>query len=81
MNVGLELAKLAAQFFGALVVARLAVGWALRRYKTEKTWERRLAAAVTDARAEAESCFWWEWRTVGGDRLLSSEPTDECRRE
>lgn len=46
MNVGLELAKLAAQFLGALVVARLAVGWALRRYKTEKTWERRLAAYV-----------------------------------
>jgi hypothetical protein len=46
LNVGLELAKLAAQFFGALVVARLAVGWALRRYKAEKTWERRLAAYV-----------------------------------
>jgi hypothetical protein len=46
LNVGLELAKLAAQFLGALVVARLAVGWALRRYKTEKTWERRLAAYV-----------------------------------
>lgn len=54
MNVGLELAKLAAQFLGALVVARLAVGWALRRYKTEKTWERRLSAYVDGLSALGE---------------------------
>lgn len=39
-----ELVKLAIQAAGAIFVARLAVRWALNRYKEEKTWERQLAA-------------------------------------
>mgnify|MGYP005990694333 CR=1 FL=1 len=43
-TITFEVVKLGAQFSGALVVARLAVNWALRRYKSEKIWERQLAA-------------------------------------
>ncbi|MFC3097391.1 hypothetical protein [Alteraurantiacibacter palmitatis] len=39
-----EVLKLIAQLAGAAVVARLAVGWALKRYKSERMWDRRLAA-------------------------------------
>jgi hypothetical protein len=39
-----EIGKLATQFVGALVIAWLTVRWALGRYKSEKTWERKLAA-------------------------------------
>lgn len=39
-----EAIKLAAQLGGALVIARLTVGWALHRYKSEKAWEREVAA-------------------------------------
>lgn len=39
-----EVVKLAAQALTALVVARLAVRWALSRFKQEKVWERQLAA-------------------------------------
>ena len=45
-QIWLEVAKLAVQFVGAIAVARLAVRWALLRYKDEKTWERQLAAYV-----------------------------------
>lgn len=39
-----ETIKLLAQLCGALIVAWLAVRWALRRYKMEKSWEKRLQA-------------------------------------
>ena len=39
-----EIGKLIIQFLGALLIARLAVRWALSRYQTEKMWERRLSA-------------------------------------
>lgn len=42
------------QFGGALVIAWVTVRWALRRYKSEKTWERRLAAYVEAATAIGE---------------------------
>lgn len=45
-TVWIEILKLGAQFVGALVIARIAVSWALRRYKSEKVWERRLGAYV-----------------------------------
>ena len=41
-----EAVKLAVQLIGAIIVARIAVKWALDRYKLEKMWERRLAAYV-----------------------------------
>ena len=43
-QVVFELVKLAIQAAGAIFVARLAVRWALNRYKEEKTWERQLTA-------------------------------------
>lgn len=49
-----EFAKLAAQALTALVVARLAVRWALSRFKQEKVWERRLSAQVDILVALAE---------------------------
>ncbi|MCK1753820.1 hypothetical protein IVA78_00915 [Bradyrhizobium sp. 137] len=39
-----ELSKLALQFCGALLIAWLAVRWALSRFKSEKAWERRIGA-------------------------------------
>lgn len=53
-NVLFELVKLVAQLVGAIAVARLAVQWALRRYKTEKAWERRLDAYVAAVRCIAD---------------------------
>lgn len=52
--VVVELIKLSLQFFGALVVARLAVKWALNRYKSEKTWERQLSAYADAVTAVSE---------------------------
>ncbi|MEQ1405653.1 hypothetical protein ABK249_11980 [Neorhizobium sp. Rsf11] len=43
-TVGFEAAKLSMQFAGALFIAWRTVRWALRRYKDEKHWERRLSA-------------------------------------
>lgn len=50
----IELVKLALQFGGALIVARLAVKWALNRYKSEKTWERQLTAYADAVTAVSE---------------------------
>lgn len=41
-----ELVKLVLQLGGAVIVARLTVSWALKRYKSEKTWERRMTAYI-----------------------------------
>jgi hypothetical protein len=41
-----ETIKLVIQFGGAMLIAKLAVSWALKRYKSEKAWERKLAAYV-----------------------------------
>ncbi len=49
-----ESIKLAAQAITALMVARLAVRWALSRFKQEKLWERRLSAQVDILVALAE---------------------------
>lgn len=40
----IDLARIVLQIGGAVLVAWLAVRWALTRYETEKTWERRLGA-------------------------------------
>ena len=39
-----EIVKLCLQFAGALLIARLTVSWALGRFKTEKSWERKVTA-------------------------------------
>lgn len=49
-----ECVKLAAQAATALVIARLAVRWALSRFKQEKVWERRLTAQAEIIIALAE---------------------------
>ena len=75
----LELIKLSLQFIGALIVARLAVKWALRRFKSEKTWERRLAAysdviaAVGEMRLVTDEWF--------DDSLVRRERPEEYDRE
>jgi predicted HTH transcriptional regulator len=69
-----ELVKLALQFPGALIVARLAVKWALSRYKSEKTWERQLSA-YADAVTSVS-----EMRLVVGrwiDEEIESKPESE----
>src|SRR5690606_19784644 len=43
-NIIFEALKLLLQFAGALFITWRAVKWALRRYKDEKHWERRLGA-------------------------------------
>lgn len=43
-EIAWEVVKLVAQALTALAVARLAVRWALSRFKQEKVWERQLAA-------------------------------------
>ena len=43
-SMGPELVKALLQGVIALAITYLAVRWALTRYKTEKTWERRLTA-------------------------------------
>ncbi|MFC0687615.1 hypothetical protein [Novosphingobium clariflavum] len=59
-----EFAKLLFQFGGAVLIAWLAVRWALARYKSEKLWDRRLAAYadVISAVAELERLneLWFE---------------------
>lgn len=49
-----EAIKLLLQFGGALLIAYWTVGWALKRYKAEKTWERRLTAYVDAVTAMSE---------------------------
>ena len=39
--------KMAAQLVGALLIAGVAVKWALERYKKEKSWEERLQTTRT----------------------------------
>lgn len=49
-----ECIKLAAQAVTAFCIARLAVRWALSRFKQEKVWERRLSAQAEIVVALAE---------------------------
>ena len=71
----LEIAKLALQFLGALAVARVAVTWALARYKSEKMWERRLAAYIDAISALSEMRLvlghWFD------EAITDREPTPE----
>jgi hypothetical protein len=53
-NIVVEIIKLCIQLGGALLIARLAVSWALNRYKSEKAWERKLAAYVDAVTALSE---------------------------
>ena len=74
-TVAIETVKLIAQLGGALFVARVAVRWALERYKSEKMWERHLAAYVDVVTALAEMKrvlgVWEEYI------LRISQPSDE----
>jgi hypothetical protein len=70
----IELAKLTLQLLGALIVARLAVKWALNRYKSERTWERQLSAYADAVTAVSEM------RLVVG-RWLDDEMEDKSDSE
>ena len=78
----LEAGKLAVQFFGAIAIARLAVMWALKRYKSEKTWERQLAAYVDAVTALSQMRLvvanWYD-ELIGA--LLVSSDTNVHQRE
>jgi hypothetical protein len=78
----LEAGKLAVQFLGAIVIARLAVIWALNRYKSEKTWERQLAAYVDAVTALSEMRLvvgsWYD-ELIGA--LLMSSDNNGAQRE
>ncbi|MEH6721959.1 MAG: hypothetical protein V7686_00385 [Qipengyuania sp.] len=54
MNLVFEILKLIVQLVGAMIVARLAVNWALDRYKREKVWDRRLSCYSDIVTAIAE---------------------------
>ena len=74
-----DLAILLLQLSGALLVARLAVRWALRRYKSEKTWERRVSAyaeAIESLAAMKKILGVWE-----DQALCHSTPSDEYERD
>lgn len=66
-----ELIKLGLQLLGTLFIARLAVNWVLPRFKSEKAWERQLAA-YSDAVAALS-----EMRRV----LADEEDNEISRRE
>lgn len=70
-----EAAKLLAQLGGATVVAWLGVRWALGRYKSEKTWERRFAAfadiLATLSEIQRVLDEWQEAEAI--DRMLPGE--------
>lgn len=69
-----EVAKMTAQFVGALLIAWLTVRWALKRYKTEKLWDRETEALVTVLAAigdlEAVNARWIQ------DEVSQAETTD-----
>lgn len=71
--------KLVVSFGGALLLAWLTVGWALKRFQREKTWERRFNAYVDAITAMSEM------RAVIGDRIDDVEfdrsVTEETKRE
>jgi hypothetical protein len=74
-----DLIKLALSLGGALMLAWLTVGWALKRFQREKTWERRFNAYVDAITAMSEM------RAVIGDRIddieFDRDPTDEMKKE
>ena len=53
-NWQFEIVKLALQLGGALLIARMAVRWALARYKSEKLWERQTLALAEVLQAVTE---------------------------
>lgn len=77
-----EAVKLALQFLGALAIARLTVTWALRRYKAEKSWERRLAAYVDVVTAIGEmQHVIRRWMTDVEEHRDPSEDWNKAQRE
>ena len=75
--IWLEFLKLALQLAGALIIARLAVNWALDRYKREKLWERRLASYADVVSALEEmiriNAEWYEEAITRRDQEKADE--------
>ncbi|MDG6079736.1 hypothetical protein E3U23_11105 [Erythrobacter litoralis] len=70
MTQNFEIVRLIAQLVGALLIAWLAVRWALSRYKSEKVWERSL-----EAYSEILSLL-VEIRGIDHDRLTMLQEAD-----
>lgn len=70
-----EVAKMAAQFAGATLIAWLAVRWALGRYKTEKAWDRRATEifGILDTLTDLEDLVgdWLE------EEIQNAKPADD----
>lgn len=64
-----ELLKLIVQFAGALFIAWLTVRWAIRRFKTEKLWERETTtiADVLTALRELEEINYLRMKDYGDE--------------
>lgn len=75
--IWLEFLKLALQLAGALIIARLAVNWALDRYKREKLWERRLASYADVVSALGEmvriNAEWYDEAITRRDQVKADE--------
>jgi|GEM_PF-2873025 len=75
-----EIVKLLLQMGGALIVARLTVFWALRRYKSEKAWERQHDTLTTAVQAISElQRVVDEWANEDEERNYPEEYSDTLR--
>lgn len=77
-----EMIKLVLQFAGALFIAWRAVQWALGRYKSEKLWERRLAAYsdLLASLAQMDQVLGvWELQAMNVPTNLSDAEEEEIR--
>lgn len=78
-QIGFEIAKLILQLAGAALVAWLTVKLALSRFKTEKSWERRLSAYtdVLSALSEMDRALdRWVQELENRDTLSSDQHTE-----
>lgn len=81
-SIQFEFLKLLIQLTGALTIAWLAVRWALSRYKSEKKWERQLAAyadAVASISQMKRLVGQWHDEAIS-DFLWSDETKEERKR-
>jgi uncharacterized protein YeeX (DUF496 family) len=82
-----EVAKLVAQLGGALVIAWLTVRWALRRYKSEKMWERESVAmfdvlgAIADMKDVNSAWLDQLLRDQNVEEIISTDPKAEAERD
>lgn len=82
-----EAAKLAAQLAGAYLIAKVTVAWALRRFKSEKLWERQLQAVADLISALVQMRSAWSKQLTTpppdryGDNPIEKQERDRRREE